>query len=323
MCTVFTGIEPQCYLLAKNYDCLVKGGMAFTNKRKVKRKSLVLPPEKELEWVSQFGSVTFSQSGKGMPVCGINEKGLIVEQATFPAALYPDTTEKKHISCLEAIQYLLDCCADVEQAIQAFSDFAISNQSAKIHYFLMDKKGNRAIVEFANGDTKVFQGKTMLPILTNSSYEALCLGKKQNTSEYEENSFMRFQIVKEALEKENSLTVDSAFAILEKAERKDTVWSVVYDLIANKIYFRDEKRRIKAIHLEEIDFSENATSKLYDLEDDSDEILWEPYSRQKNRKNIEKFYGNPLVLQVLNLPDAKFVIDSFDEHISRIEEGKL
>lgn len=106
MCTVFTGIESQCYLLGKNYDCFADGGMVFTNKRKVKRKSLVLSPEKELEWVSQFGSVTFSQSGKGMPVCGVNEKGLIVEQATFPATVYPDTTEKEHISSTRLMEEL-------------------------------------------------------------------------------------------------------------------------------------------------------------------------------------------------------------------------
>lgn len=47
-----------------------------------------MPPEKEFQWTSQYASVTFSQSGKGMPVCGINEKGLIVEQATYPAAIY-------------------------------------------------------------------------------------------------------------------------------------------------------------------------------------------------------------------------------------------
>lgn len=322
MCTVFTGMDQQCALLAKNYDCFVDGGMVFTNKRRVKRKSLVLPPEKELEWVSRFGSVTFSQSGKGMPVCGINEKGLIVEQATFPDAVYPDTAEKKHISCLEAIQYLLDCCADVEQAIQAFSDFAISNQSGKLHYFLMDKKGKRAIVEFQNGNKKVFQEETMLPILTNSSYEALCIGKKKNTSEYEENSFLRFQIVREALKKETSLTTELAFTILKKAERRDTVWSIVYDLAVDKVCFRDGKERVREIHLNEIDFSESAASKLYDMETDGDDFSWEPYSREKNRKNIEKFYGNLLVLQVLNLPDAKFVIDSFDEHIAKMEEGK-
>jgi hypothetical protein len=45
----------------KNYDCFIDGGMIFTNRRNMMKKSLVMPPEKEFSWISQYGSVTFSQ----------------------------------------------------------------------------------------------------------------------------------------------------------------------------------------------------------------------------------------------------------------------
>lgn len=236
MCTVFSGKKYGCNIIAKNYDCFIDGGMIFTNKRNVKRKSLVLPPEKEFVWTSQFGSLTFSQSGKGMPVCGINENGLIVEQATLPNTVYSDEPGKMHISCLEAIQYILDCCENVEQAILGFTDFSISNQSfGKLHYFLSDKCGAHAIVEFINGKMQVFQGNEILPLITNSGYQSLCSGEMQNNSEYESNSFRRFEIVKSELDKKDSLTAEQAFDILKKAKRDDTAWSVVYDLVQMSI----------------------------------------------------------------------------------------
>ena len=320
MCTVFSGTKHGCNIVAKNYDCFIDGGMIFTNKRNVKRKSLVLPPEKEFVWVSRFGSLTFSQSGKGMPVCGINEKGLIVEQATLLNTVYSDEPGKAHISCLEAIQYILDCCENVEQAIQGFSDFSISNQSfGKLHYFFADQCGARAIVEFMNGKMHVFQGKEMLPLITNSGYEILCTGEKQNESEYESDSFRRFQIVKSELEKKDSFTVEEAFSILKQAKGNDTAWSVVYDLQNQSVWFCDGSQRIKEIKTNEIDYSEKATSYLYDLETDAEDFAWELYSRRMNRKNIAKFYGNDMILRMMNLPDADFIINAFDDHISQIE----
>ena len=324
MCTVFSGKKYGCNIIAKNYDCFIDGGMIFTNKRNVKRKSLVLPPEKKFVWISRFGSLTFSQSGKGMPVCGINEKRLIVEQATLPSTVYSDEPRKMHISCLEAIQYILDCCENVEQAIRGFSDFSISNNSfGKLHYFLADKCGARAIVEFINGKMHVFQGKEILPLITNSRYENLCTGEKQNKSEYESNSFRRFEIVKSELEKKDSLSVEQAFSILKQVKRDDTAWSVVYDLKNDSVWFRDGSQRIKEIKTNEIDYSENAMSYLYDLETNADGFSWELYSRHMNRKNIEKFYGNDVVLQMMNLPDADFIINAFDDHIAQIEDGKV
>lgn len=320
MCTVFAGLEQDFHILAKNYDCFIEGGMLFTNKRGVRKKSLVMPPQKEFYWTSAYGSVTFSQSGKGMPVCGVNEKGLIVEQATMPEAVYPSEEGKAAISCLEAVQYLLDTCETVQQAVAAFENFNISNQSGKLHYFLMDTSGDKAIVEFLGGERFVFQGSGMLPLITNSAYTATCEGKSDFISEYEENSYKRFDVVKEELKRENPLTVDSAFRILYEARRDDTVWSVVYDLASGLICFRDGTGKVKALNLNTVDYREDAPSYLYDMES-GEEFAWQPYSREMNRKNIEKFYGNPMVLQVLNLPDAGFVIQSFDEHIQGIEEG--
>lgn len=321
MCTVFTGVEKVTKVLAKNYDCFIDGGMIFTNRRNMSKKSLVRPLEKEFSWISKYGSVTFSQSGKGMPSCGINEKGLIVEQATLPDTIYPDKDERAEISCLEAIQYLLDMCETVEQTVKVFRHFRISNNTVHIHCFLMDKYENKGIIEFLNGTINYISLNDKLPIITNSIYEDICTYKGKYSSEYEKNSFLRFQIVKSELQKGGQMTIDRAFAILKKAKRADTIWSIVYDLKQDRIYFKYGKQGKKMIDLNAIEYGETAASYLYDMES-KEAFHWQPYCRKMNRENIERFYGNQMVLQKLKLPDAKFVIDAIDNHINQIEERK-
>lgn len=336
MCTVFSDWGENPSVVAKNFDCFVDGGMIFTNKRGVRKASLVMPPKKEFLWTSQYGSVTFSQSGKGMPACGINEKGLIVEQATYPKTVYPAEDERAEISCLEAVQYLLDTCERVEEAMAAFDRFRISNQSGRLHFFLMDRRGNRAVVEFRGGEKNVFSGADKMPVLVNSGYEQACAGKAEDASEYEENSMERFRIVRTELEREKRdpeepehrkpefrepLTVEAAFRILELAKRKDTVFGIVYDREHECVYFRYQNLGIKQIDLRSIDYLETADSYLFDMESDVSEFAWQPYSREMNRKNVERFYQNPVVLQMFHMPDAGFVIDAFDEHIQKTECG--
>ncbi len=317
MCTVFTDKEVYPTFLAKNYDCFIEGGMLFINHRGKKKHSLVLPSQKELSWESSYGSVTFSQSGKGMPVNGINEKGLIVEQATCLETVYPEIADQPIISCLETIQYLLDTCENIKQAVEAFHKFCISNTSGKLHYFLMDATGEKAIIEFLHGMMRVFPLKDSLPILTNSPYETVCQGKNTYSSAYEENSYKRWNCVGTMINR--MVSKQDAFHILEAAKREDTQWSVVYDIREKKLLVRVKEGIVKTISLDDINYAKGAPSYLYDLESEG-AFSWTTYTRERNRKYIERTYGNPRFLQMLHLSDPEFMINAFDEHIQTIED---
>lgn len=323
MCTIFATGNQKNMLIAKNYDSFIDGGMIFTNRRNMKKNSLVMPSEKKFEWVSEYGSITFSQSGKGMPSSGINEKGFIVEQATYPGTVYPPKDNRAEISCLEVTQYLLDTCENIEQAISAFERFRINQNSGKVHFFLWDKSYGSAIVEFTEGQMEIYQDSDMIyPILTNSAYGLLCQDTSfEFSNEYDKNSAWRFNSVKEFLVQNNSVRREQAFQLLRQTERKDTVWSIIYDLEDSRLYFRTNcNQQIRCLDLKTVDFSETADSYLYDLDSRGGQFAFERYSRALNRKNIENFYGNEILLEMMGLPDAKFVIDSFDEHIQKIEE---
>ena len=326
MCTIFATNCKKEMILAKNYDCFIRGGMIFTNKRNMKKYSLVMPPEIVFRWESIYGSITFSQSGKGMPASGINEKGLIVEQATNPTTVYQRKGNTPRISCLEATQFLLDTCENVEQAIKSFNQFRISPDSGKVHFFLADSKGKKVIIEFFEGKIVIFQNDKMVyPILTNTDYRLPYKDSKEEIFEnaYAENSFRRFCIVKEDMNKNDVIGIRESFQILQEVEREDTVWSIVYDLLNSKLYFRTYCNKfIKIIDMKSIDFSEKTSSYVYDLENtNTNAFHMEFYSRELNRKNIENFYGNEVIRKMMHLPDAAFVIDAFDQHIQRIEQS--
>lgn len=321
MCTILGVSRPEL-LIGKNFDSIASNGMVFTNCRGMKKQSLVMPNQTPLEWVSRFGSVTFSQSGKGMPVSGMNERGFIVEQATLPGTVYPRADSRGEVSCLEATQYLLDTCETTAQAIEAFANFRISQTSWVIHFFFCDAVGNIALVEFIDGEMIVCPKHKMAHLaLTNSRYADLCenyLNKPDPAwNEYQRNSQKRFDLVAERLGETANASITGLFTLLDEAARPDTRWSCVYENQRKKLYFKSVYSSGE-IDVCDIDYAKGAPSLLFDLESEQP-FSWQSYTQRDNRRNIAGFYGNDSIIQMMNLPDADFMVDIFDNHIETIE----
>lgn len=280
MCTIIT----KNHLIGKNYDSVVNTGMLFTNKRGLIKNAAVFPPDRPLEWVSSYGSITFSQSGKEMPVSGINETGLIVEQATLPSTVYPEYQSKPVASSLEATQYLLDTCSSVGQALEALELINVSKSSWPIHFALIDGEGNRAFVEFLLGEKKVCQGDVLeAAIMDNTEY------KKQGC---------RMEL----------RTVEEAFENLEELRAKTTVWSNVYDLEERKFYLKPEMdSKPIVIELDQFDFSPQSRSQMLDIK--AKEVCFKTYTDEANRKLISDFFNHPAISEMMNLHDSEGMID--------------
>ncbi len=323
MCTVFISGN----FAGKSYDNFTRNGMVFTNLRGMKKCSLALPGTEELWWESKYGSVTFSQCGKGMPVNGINECGLIAEQATLPDTIYPDTDARPEISCLEAIQYILDTCSNTEEALNSFNNFRISAMSWTMHYMFIDSAKNTAIVEFIDGEMKVYTGDDIkLPLITNSPYIRSLKGESdpEDDTEYDKNSLKRFMIARKEIADKEADSADEVFKILEKAKRDDTLWRCVYDIPKKKVFFNSiYSQKILEIDLADLDLTEDSKPLLFDLETNDTELTWNEYTRELNRKNIEGFFNNDTVIKMMHLPGSEFMVKTYDNHITRIEENGL
>src|SRR5437660_3571671 len=77
-------------IVAKSYDWDLGNGMALVNKRHVAKTALAaLPGDHPAQWTSTYGSVTFNQHGRELPVSGMNEAGLVVEIMWLDSSVYP------------------------------------------------------------------------------------------------------------------------------------------------------------------------------------------------------------------------------------------
>ncbi|HWQ80538.1 MAG TPA: DUF2087 domain-containing protein [Anaerovoracaceae bacterium] len=305
MCTIIV----KDHFIGKNYDSVVNEGMIFTNKRSLIKEATVFPPDQSLEWVSSYGSVTFSQSGREMPVGGVNEAGLVVEQATLPATVYPESEGKPAASSLEATQYLLDTCGDVTQALAALERIAITKTSWPIHFALIDSGGRTAAVEYLRGCKQVYEGTADRTVqMTNTGYQIQDMQTECRSA-------------------------DDMFACLEKSKKPDTVWSHVYDLRERKLFAkRSADSETVAIELDWLDFSPWSESQMLDIKEG--DTGFRAYTEEANRRLISGFFNHPVIGGIMKLPDSEAMIDfiavksknydRINEIVLRfLEEGKI
>lgn len=280
MCTIIM----KNHFIGKNLDSVVSEGMLFTNKRGLIKKAAVFPPDHPLEWVTSYGSITFSLSGKEMPACGVNEAGLVVEQATLPSGIYPEQEGKPLAGILEATQFLLDTCSSVEQALIVLEQFDIIKSSWPVHLALVDSCGNMAVVEFLQGKKVIREGITQKArLLANTEYQHQEI-QMECTSEGE------------------------MFSRLEDEIRQDTIWSNVYDLRERKLYLkRPADSGIVVIDLSQLDFSPQSRSQMLNIKEG--DVGFRPYSEEANRLLISGFFNHPVIGQIMKLPDREAMID--------------
>lgn len=282
MCTIIM----KSHLIGKNFDSVVNVGMMFTNKRGLVKNAAVFPPDRPLEWVSSYGSISFSLSGKEMPACGVNEAGLVVEQATLPEGVYPKEQEGKPLAgILEATQFLLDTCSNVEQALIALEQFDVVKSSWPVHLALVDSCGNMAVVEFLQGRKVILRGTTETArLLTNTEYQHQEIQMECTSAE-------------------------EMFSRLEDERRQDTIWSNVYDLRSRKLCLKRSNDYSKAvmIDLDQLDFSPQSRSQMLNIKEGDTGLR--PYSEEANRRLISGFFNHPVISQIMKLPDRDAMID--------------
>lgn len=279
MCTILSKNQ----FIGKNYDSTADAGMMFTNKKGLIKQAAVFPPGRPLEWVSVYGSITFSQSGKEYPVSGVNEAGLVAEQATLPTARYPRHQDMPSASSLETIQYLLDACNCVEEALAALERFAVTETSWPVHYALFDNSGNAAVVEYLEGKKQVYQGAAADGLLlTNAEY-------RRNSPQLK------------------CRAAQDMFACLEEYRRPDTVWSNVYDMSGKKLYLkRKEDATTVEIDLDTFDFSPASRDRMLDIKRGDAEFV--PYRDEANRELIGDFFRHPVISGIMGLADPEPMI---------------
>lgn len=313
-CTTFCLKDGKNHIFGRNYDWMFGTGLVIVNKRNLKKRADIEPPEKPVQWLSKYGSVTFNQYGKEYPTGGMNETGLVVDLMMLPKTRYATPDDRPAIKELAWIQYQLDNFSSVKEVVESDSVLRITSDSIPIHFLVCDRSGQVATIEFLDGKMVCHSGEGLpVEVLANSTYaESLRYLEKHRgfggTDEIPSSisSLDRFvraaHLVRQYTENQTENIFDYAFDILESvSQKKGTVWSIVYDVKNLAVYFKTmNSPQIKTISLKDFDFSCHLPSKVLDINTDKPGNVsgfFVEYSTEINRKLIGESFKKTKFLE--------------------------
>lgn len=128
-----------------------------------------------VEWTSKYGAV-YAVGYDGGVTEGMNEKGLCVSGLFCKGTVYvnPDTENRPPMSLAMFVAWMLDLNATTSEVVETLKkqDFTISGATfdggtvSALHWGITDAEGHNAILEFSNGEVKVYEGDE-LTVMTN------------------------------------------------------------------------------------------------------------------------------------------------------------
>jgi choloylglycine hydrolase len=277
----------------------------MVNKRNMRKRALSLDSDdKPAQWTSLYGSVTFHQHGRELPLGGINEKGLVVEILWLDDTEYPDWDNRPTVTELQWIQYQLDKSSSLEEAVSAAKQIRVTKAYADVHYFICDKGGSCGTFEFLDGELVMYFGsKLPFPGLTNTPYfDSLDFlrehkgfgGSKKIPAGFE--SLDRFVRLAHLVQHSNPLprfrAIDTVLGALGSVRDPDSWrWNIAYELNHSRIHIRQSRdKKLRSISWKDFDFSCSKAVRVFDM--GSPEVVnitsaFKDYSTQFNKDLVE------------------------------------
>lgn len=127
-----------------------------------------------IEWTSKYGAV-YAVGYDGGITEGMNEKGLVINGLFCKGTIYNNDTNDNlaPMSMAMFVGWLLDMNATTPEVVEVLKNrtFTISGATfdggtvSALHWGITDAEGRTAVVEFVNGDIKIYEGD--YPVLTN------------------------------------------------------------------------------------------------------------------------------------------------------------
>ena len=249
-CTAFL---QEGLFAGKNFDWHLDDGLLIVNKKGIAKCAILLDPtEKAAQWVSKYGSVTFNQYGREMPNGGMNEAGLVVETLMLPSTANPIPDERPAVTAW--LQYQLDNNRTVGEVIASDKVIRIApTMPLPIHFFVCDRAGDAAVVEFIKSKLVCHTGEA-LPhkLITNDTCENSLAYLAQHegfggTKPLRQGSYAsldRFAVAADRLKAYRPTDtkpspIQYAFDTLAAVRQGDaTKWSIVYDITSLEIHYK-------------------------------------------------------------------------------------
>jgi choloylglycine hydrolase len=255
-------------------------------------------------WAPRYGSVTFTCYGRDFIEGGMNEAGLIVDEASL-WAVYPPEDERPGISCPQWMQYQLDNYATIEEVIASLDDLRPDGEGW--HYLIADSTGACAVIEYLDGKPSVYRGETA-PVcaLTNTTYEQalshipmdMAFGGEIDIASGSD-SYGRFVkmagLLRDYDPQKDGPADEYAFHILDAVSCDQTLRSVVYDARRKRVLWKTPGNpQVRWLDLEDLAFTTPA--RYVDIEAGSGNVnsLLADLSVVANRALVNEVLGRAL-----------------------------
>jgi len=243
--------------------------------------------------------VTFNQFGKGFPMDGMNDAGLVVALMWLDGTEYPAPDQRPALTVLEWIQYQLDNYATVAEVLENAEKVRITRGGTPLHYLIADRSGASATIEFLGGQLVVHTGNTLPTAnLTNDRYDDSVRDlNKRRTMPTGVDSLARFSRTAMLMRQadEHRPLVGQAFDILRSVAQPGwTRWSVVYDMTNGSVHWTTLTNSVeRSISFDELDLGCTATPKMINV----DGQVIEAYSSAVNLDLIARSYAGTSFLR--------------------------
>jgi choloylglycine hydrolase len=288
-CSSFVLSRGDTLLVGHNLDDYVEvPGLIVVNPRGLSKENVTFEDIKSsnrstsalrLSWVSRYGSVTYNVFGREFPDGGMNEAGLYVGEMTLAGTVWPKEPRLPRMYHHQWIQYLLDNFKTVDEATASLSK-ALPEGHCQWHFFLADRGGSAAVVEFLKGKPVVYAGEALpYKILCNDLYDAELKdlvnydgfgGAKKPEPCYErEDPRFRWAAVMLRDFDEMRPAVVHAFAVLKRLDLGNNKWAIVYDIPNTRMYVRTSlASKVRWVDFDSLDFACSKPLRALDINRD-------------------------------------------------------
>lgn len=183
------------------------------------------------------------------PLDGMNEKGISISVLQVNFSRKQKQENKTTLGIYAVNRLVLDYASSIDEAILLIEDYNIYFDSSMMaHFFICDKDGNSALLEFVNGQMHIIRNKESYQIASNfNSYEERFDNDgyvytqqykdwltNTSTSAYdsEYSCYVRYDLMLDVLYNSSGImSLDESFSLLEDVASPDKLqYSVVYNL---------------------------------------------------------------------------------------------
>lgn len=276
-CTTFCMDTSEGPIFGANLDFFAPAdGLIFINRRGIAKQGFSASPSgATAEWVSTYGSVTFSLAGREFAFGGMNEAGLVIGMMELRAGEFPKADERPPLTVGTWAQYVLDTCSSLEDVVHLDARVRIEDEAPANHFLVADANGNTAAIEWLDGRLVVHVGDS-LPVkaMSNMRYDrALTAFERGGPRWWWSNpgqSAERFAGAAArngGYDASRETAVNYAFVTLTQVvAAPHTKWNIVYDIAKREVWFRSaESPNIKHLSLHAFDMSCDAPLLMLDV----------------------------------------------------------